>query len=29
LKVAVYIVRAIQAFMKDDKTLIKISYFFK
>jgi hypothetical protein len=28
-KVAVYIARAIQAFMKDDKTLIKILYFFK
>jgi hypothetical protein len=28
-KVAVYIARAIQAFVKDDKTLIKISYFFK
>jgi hypothetical protein len=28
-KVAVYIARTIQAFMKDDKTLIKISYFFK
>jgi hypothetical protein len=26
-KVAVYIDRAIQAFKKDDKTLIKISYF--
>jgi hypothetical protein len=26
-KVAVYIVRAIQAFVKDGKTLIKISYF--
>jgi predicted nucleotidyltransferase len=26
-KVAVYIARAIQAFMKDDKTLIKIPYF--
>jgi hypothetical protein len=26
-KVAVYIARAIQAFIKDDKTLIKISYF--
>jgi hypothetical protein len=29
LKVAVYIARAIQAFVKDDKTLIKIPYFFK
>jgi hypothetical protein len=28
-KVAVYIARVIQAFMKDDKTLRKISYFFK
>jgi hypothetical protein len=28
-KVALYIARAIQAFVKDDKTLIKISYFFK
>jgi hypothetical protein len=28
-KVAVYIARAIQAFIKDGKTLIKISYFFK
>jgi hypothetical protein len=28
-KVAVYIGRAIQAFVKHDKTLIKISYFFK
>jgi predicted nucleotidyltransferase len=28
-KVAMYIARAIQAFMKDDKTLIKIPYFFK
>jgi hypothetical protein len=28
-KVVVYIARAIQAFIKDDKTLIKISYFFK
>jgi hypothetical protein len=28
-KVAVYIARAIQAFVKDDKTLIKIPYFFK
>jgi hypothetical protein len=28
-KVAVYIARAIQAFMKDGKTLIKIPYFFK
>jgi hypothetical protein len=28
-KVAVCIARAIQAFMKDDKTLIKIPYFFK
>jgi hypothetical protein len=28
-KVAVYIARAIQAFVKDGKTLIKISYFFK
>jgi hypothetical protein len=27
-KVAVYIARAIQAFVKDDKTLIKIPYFF-
>jgi hypothetical protein len=27
--VAVYIARAIQAFVKDGKTLIKISYFFK
>jgi hypothetical protein len=26
-KVAVYIARAIQAFVKDDKTLIKIPYF--
>jgi hypothetical protein len=26
-KVAVYIARVIQAFVKDDKTLIKISYF--
>jgi hypothetical protein len=29
LKVAVYIARAIQVFVKDGKTLIKISYFFK
>jgi hypothetical protein len=29
LKVVLYIGRAIQAFMKDGKTLIKISYFFK
>jgi hypothetical protein len=29
LKVALYIARAIQAFMKDGKTLIKIPYFFK
>jgi predicted nucleotidyltransferase len=29
LKVVVYIARAIQAFVKDDKTLIKIPYFFK
>jgi predicted nucleotidyltransferase len=29
LKVAVYIARSIQAFMKEDKTLIKIPYFFK
>jgi hypothetical protein len=29
LKVAVYIARAIQAFVKDGKTLIKIPYFFK
>jgi hypothetical protein len=28
-KVAVYIARAIQAFVKDGKTLIKISYFLK
>jgi type 1 glutamine amidotransferase len=28
-KVAVYIARAIQAFVKDGKTLIKISYIFK
>jgi hypothetical protein len=28
-KVDVYIARAIQAFVKDDKTLIKITYFFK
>jgi hypothetical protein len=28
-KVVVYIVGAIQAFLKDDKTLIKISYLFK
>jgi hypothetical protein len=28
-KVAVYIARTIQAFVKDDKTLIKIPYFFK
>jgi hypothetical protein len=28
-KVAVYIARAIQDFVKDCKTLIKISYFFK
>jgi hypothetical protein len=28
-KVAVYIARAIQAFVKDDKTLIKIPYLFK
>jgi hypothetical protein len=28
-KVAVYITRAIQAFVKDGKTLIKIPYFFK
>jgi predicted nucleotidyltransferase len=28
-KVAMYIARAIQAFMKYDKTLIKIPYFFK
>jgi hypothetical protein len=27
-KVAVYIARAIRAFVKDDKTLIKIPYFF-
>jgi predicted nucleotidyltransferase len=27
LKVAMYITRTIQAFVKDDKTLIKISYF--
>jgi hypothetical protein len=29
LKVAVYIAGAIQAFVKDDKTLIMISYFLK
>jgi predicted nucleotidyltransferase len=29
LKVAVYIARAIQAFVKDGNTLIKIPYFFK
>jgi predicted nucleotidyltransferase len=29
LKVVVYIARAIQAFVKDDKTLIKIPYVFK
>jgi hypothetical protein len=29
LKVAVYRARAIQAFVKDDKTLIKIPYFLK
>jgi hypothetical protein len=29
LKIAVYIARAIQTFVKDGKTLIKISYFFK
>jgi hypothetical protein len=29
LKVALYIARAIQTFMKDGKTLIKIPYFFK
>jgi hypothetical protein len=29
LKVVVYIARAIQAFVKDDKTLIKIPYIFK
>jgi predicted nucleotidyltransferase len=29
LKVAVYIARSIQGFMKEDKTLIKIPYFFK
>ena len=28
-KVALYIARAIQAFVKDGKTLIKIPYFFK
>jgi sucrose-6-phosphate hydrolase SacC (GH32 family) len=28
-KVAVYIARAIQVFVKDGKTLIKIQYFFK
>jgi type 1 glutamine amidotransferase len=28
-KVAIYIARAIQAFVKDGKTLIKISYIFK
>jgi predicted nucleotidyltransferase len=28
-KIAVYIARAIQAFVKNDKTLIKIPYFFK
>jgi hypothetical protein len=28
-KVTVYIARAIQAFVKDGKTLIKITYFFK
>jgi AraC-like DNA-binding protein len=28
-KVAVYVGRAIQAFVKDGKTLIKIPYFFK
>jgi hypothetical protein len=28
-KVVLYIARAIQAFVKDGKTLIKISYFFK
>jgi predicted DNA-binding transcriptional regulator AlpA len=28
-KVVVYIARAIQAFVKDGKTLIKIPYFFK
>jgi hypothetical protein len=28
-KVAVFIARAIQAFVKDGKTLIKIPYFFK
>jgi hypothetical protein len=28
-KVAVYIARAIQAFVKDGNTLIKIAYFFK
>jgi hypothetical protein len=28
-KIAVYIARAIQPFVKDDKTLIKITYFFK
>jgi hypothetical protein len=29
LKVALYIARAIQVFVKDGKTLIKILYFFK
>jgi hypothetical protein len=29
LKVAMYIARAIQAFVKDSKILIKIPYFFK
>jgi hypothetical protein len=28
-KIAVYIARAIQAFVKDGKTVIKIPYFFK
>jgi hypothetical protein len=28
-KIALYIARAIQAFVKDGKTLIKIPYFFK
>jgi predicted nucleotidyltransferase len=28
-KVALYIARVIKAFVKDDKTLIKIPYFFK
>jgi hypothetical protein len=28
-KVVVYIARAIQAFVKDDKTFIKVPYFFK